>query len=112
MTSHEEIFLKVRELIATNNKIEPETITMDSTFEELNMDSLDGITVLNDMENTYNITLPNEVVTQMKSIREVVDGLHDYLANPEAHQEQTKAFQQSQIPTMPKSDDGPNSPTA
>jgi acyl carrier protein len=112
MASHEDIFLKVRELIATNNKIDPEQITMDSTFEELNMDSLDGITVLNDMENTYNITLPNEVVTQMKTIREVVNGLHDYLANPQAHQEQTKEFQQSQIPTVPKSDDVPKSPNS
>ena len=99
----EQIFLKLREYIANNNKMDPELITMDSTFEELNMDSLDGITVLNDMETEYKITLPNEVVMKMKSVREVVEGLEDYLSKPETHAELTKEYQISQIPQAPKS---------
>ncbi len=58
----EEIFNKVIELISTNNHISPETITIDSSFEDLGMDSLDGLTLINDLENEYNITLPNEEV--------------------------------------------------
>lgn len=99
----EQIFLRLQELIATNNKIPAETITMDSTFEELNMDSLDGITVLNDLEGVYNVTLPNEVVTKMKTVREVVDGLDEFLASPQAKENhQTIEYQRAQIPQAPK----------
>lgn len=99
----EEIFLKLQELISTNNKIPAEQITMESTFEELNMDSLDGITVLNDLENVYNITLPNDVVTQMRTVRQVVDGLYDFLQTPQAKEDhQTIEYQRAQIPTAPK----------
>jgi acyl carrier protein len=104
----DQIFYKLRELIATNNKIPPEQITMNSTFEELNMDSLDGITVLNDLENVYNITLPNDVVTKMRTVREVVDGLYDFLATPQAKEDhQSLEYQRAQIPTAPKQNNEP-----
>lgn len=102
----EEIFLKFRELVSTNNKIPVEDITMESTFEELNLDSLDGITVLNDIENQYNITLPNDVVMKMKSVQQVVDGVYDFIQTPQAKENhQTIEYQRAQIPTVPKPND-------
>lgn len=71
----EQIFKKIVELIAVNNHIPPEDITMDSTFEELNMDSLDGITLINDLEKEYNIILSNEEATKIKSVRDAVESL-------------------------------------
>ena len=76
----EEIFTKVRELIAKNNHLPPETITMDSTFEDLNMDSLDGLTLVNDLENTYNITLTNEEAGKIATVRQAVDSLETFIA--------------------------------
>ena len=76
----EEIFKKVAELIAANNYIPPETITMDSSFEELSMDSLDGLTLINDLENEYNITLPNEEAMQIKTVRQAVDTLDKFIS--------------------------------
>ena len=75
----EEIFQKVRELIASNNHLPPETITLDSTFEELNMDSLDGLTLVNDLENTYNITLSNEEAAKITTVRQAVDSLEKFI---------------------------------
>lgn len=75
----EKIFEKVVEIIAANNHIPAEEIKLDSSFEELNMDSLDGITLLNDLENSYNIILPNDVALKIKSVREAVDGMHHML---------------------------------
>ena len=72
----EEIFSKVVELIATNNHIPPETITIDSSFEDLAMDSLDGLTLINDLENEFNITLPNEEAVKIKTVRQAVDSLN------------------------------------
>lgn len=71
----EEIYTRVRELIAANNHIPVEEVTMDSTFEELNMDSLDGITLINDLENHYKIVLSNEEATNIKTVREAVEAL-------------------------------------
>lgn len=71
----DEIFNKIVELISSNNHLPPETIKIDSTFEDLGMDSLDGLTLINDLENEYNITLPNEEVVHIKTVRQAVDNL-------------------------------------
>lgn len=76
----EEIFKKVAELIAANNREIPiEDITMDAAFEELNIDSLDGITLLNDLENNYKIILSNEEATTIKTVRDAVELLEKHL---------------------------------
>jgi acyl carrier protein len=72
----DEILNKVIELIAANNHIPLETITIDSSFEDLSMDSLDGLTLINDLENEYNITLPNEEAVKIKTVRQAVDSLN------------------------------------
>ena len=71
----QEIFQKVAQFIAANNDIAVETITMDSTFEDLNMDSLDGLTLINDLESHYNISIPNEQALKIRSVRETVENL-------------------------------------
>ncbi len=71
----EDIFIKIIELISANNHIPPETIKIDSSFEDLGMDSLDGLTLINDLENEYNITLPNEEVVNIKTVQQAVDNL-------------------------------------
>ncbi len=76
----DEIFNKVVEFIATNNHIAPESITIDSTFEDLSMDSLDGLTLINDLENEYNITLPNEEAVKIKTVRQAVDSLNKFIS--------------------------------
>lgn len=75
----DEIFNKVVELIAANNHIPPETITIDSSFEDLAMDSLDGLTLINDLENEYNITLPNEEAVKIKTVRQAVESLTKFI---------------------------------
>jgi acyl carrier protein len=78
----EEILRKVVELIAANNHIPPETITIDSSFEDLSMDSLDGLTLINDLENEYNITLPNEEAVKIKTVRQAVESLNKIITQP------------------------------
>ena len=75
----DEIFNKVVELIAANNHIPPETITIDSSFEDLAMDSLDGLTLINELENEYNITLPNEEAVKIKTVRQAVESLNKFI---------------------------------
>ena len=79
--NREEIFQKTRDFIVANNKeLNKENISMDSTFEELNMDSLDGITIITDLEKQYNIILSNEEVSQIRTVAQAVDIIEKHLA--------------------------------
>jgi acyl carrier protein len=50
-------------------------VSIDSTFEELGLDSLDSIELIADMEEAFNVTIPNTELQGIKSIRNAVDGL-------------------------------------
>ena len=75
----QEIFEKVAALIAANNDIAVETITMESTFEDLNMDSLDGLALVSDLEAYYNIHIPNEEALKIRSVKDAVEKLEKLL---------------------------------
>jgi acyl carrier protein len=66
----------VTAIIARKKKLDAASIHLDSSFQELGIDSLDGIDLVFTFEDTYNINIPDHVVQQMKTIREVVDALH------------------------------------
>ena len=71
---------KVIEVITRAQKLEPGRVTLDSTFEELGIDSLDGINLLFAFEEEFNLNIPEHVAQQMKSVRQVVEGLGDLQA--------------------------------
>ncbi len=76
---------KVIELIAQKKRIPPEGITLDSTFLDLGIDSLDGMDLLFTFEESFKLTIPDDVAQQMKSVRQVTAALHTALAaNPQA----------------------------
>jgi acyl carrier protein len=72
---------KVIELIAQKKHIAPESITLDSTFLELGIDSLDGMDLLFNFEESFKLTIPDEAAQQMKSVRQVIDALRTAVAN-------------------------------
>jgi acyl carrier protein len=75
---------KVIELIAQKKHVAPESITLDSTFAELGIDSLDGMDLLFTFEETFKLSIPDEVAQQMKSVRQVTEALRAALAsNPQ-----------------------------
>ena len=66
--------------IATAKKIPPDRVALDSTFEELGVDSLDSLTILFALEERFDISIPDEAAREMRAVREVVDGLDRLLA--------------------------------
>lgn len=66
---------KVVEIIAREQHLEPGTVTIDSTFAELGIDSLDGVNILFALEEEFKIDIPDSVAQNMKSVRQVVDSL-------------------------------------
>jgi acyl carrier protein len=70
-----ELTERVLKTIATAQRIPVEKVKIDSTFEELGIDSMDGVNILFALENEFNITIPDEAAKQIRSIREMVDGV-------------------------------------
>jgi acyl carrier protein len=66
---------KVIEIIAREQHLDPGKVTIDSTFAELGIDSLDGVNILFALEEEFKIDIPDAVAQSMKSVRQVVESL-------------------------------------
>ena len=67
-------------IVAINKEFTKDQITMHSSFEDLNLDSLDLITIITDLEKQYNIILSNEEVSQIKTVAEAVNVIERHIA--------------------------------
>jgi acyl carrier protein len=66
--------------IAATQRISPEKVTIDRSFQELGIDSMDGINILFALENEFDITIPDEQAKQIQSIRQMVEGIQKLVA--------------------------------
>jgi len=66
---------QVMRVIAQTQRIPEESISLDSTFEQLKIDSLDGINIVFALENEFGIDIPDESVQSMRSVRQTVEGV-------------------------------------
>ncbi len=66
---------RVIALIAQMQKIPVESITLDKTFAELNIDSLDGINIAFEVESEFGIEIPDEDVKSIRSVRQMAEGI-------------------------------------
>ncbi|MGH9647240.1 MAG: phosphopantetheine-binding protein, partial [Bryobacteraceae bacterium] len=56
----EDLISRVTGVIAKTQKIPPETVTIDKSFEELKIDSLDGINILFALEGEFDLDIPDD----------------------------------------------------
>ena len=77
----DEVAQKVIAAIAKMKKIAPETISLDSSLEELKIDSLDGLNLFFDLEEAFDINIPDEGAKTMRSVRQIVEGLEQLIAS-------------------------------
>jgi acyl carrier protein len=66
---------KVIEIIAREQHLDLGKITVDSTFAELGIDSLDGVNILFALEEEFKLDIPDTVAQNMRSVSQVVDSL-------------------------------------
>lgn len=76
----DDIEARVIRVIAETQRIPAETISPESTFEQLKIDSLDGINILFAIENEFNINVPDDAAKSIRSIAELADGVRKLLA--------------------------------
>lgn len=60
-------------------KIPPEDIKPETTFEELGLDSLDGLNLIFELEEEFDLTVPDNQIQEMKSVEQVVAGIEALL---------------------------------
>lgn len=74
---------RVINVFAAFKKVPSEEIKMATTFEELGLDSLDGLNLIFDLEEEFDIMVPDDKVQSMKSVAQAVEGIEWLLANPD-----------------------------
>jgi acyl carrier protein len=71
----DDLTARVLRIIAETQRKDPSQVTVDSSFEELGIDSMDGVNIVFALENEFNINVPDEEVKNIRSVRDMVDGV-------------------------------------
>jgi acyl carrier protein len=66
---------RIIELVAQSKGLPPGSVRMESTFEELQMDSLDKINLSFAVEEAFSIEIPDESLNSLKTVADVVRGV-------------------------------------
>ena len=75
----ESIAPRVFEIIAKQKRIPVEKVTIESTFADLGLDSLDSVNMLFDLESEFDISIPDEEARNIKTVREMVEGVRQLI---------------------------------
>lgn len=83
VAAQDELAAHVIRVIAATQHLPVETIGIESTFEELKIDSLDGINIVFALESEFKISIPDEAMQTLRSIRDTVEGVRHLLDQKE-----------------------------
>lgn len=71
----EEFTQRMLQSIASTLHKPVEQYRLDASFEELGIDSLDGINILFALENEFGIQIPDDAARNVKNLREMAEGV-------------------------------------
>lgn len=71
---------KVYEIIERKLSVNPEQITLEASFtDDLGADSLDTVELVMDLEEVFNITIPEEDQEKLRTVQDAIDYLEKKL---------------------------------
>ena len=76
----EDVMTRVIRVIAETQRIPADSISPGSTFEELKIDSLDGINIVFAIENEFNVNVPDDAAKSIRSVRDMAEGIEKLIA--------------------------------
>ncbi len=79
-TPQDDVQQKLIQIIAVSKKLPPETISRDTTFDALAIDSLDKINLSFEIEETFAIEIPDTAIGSLKTVGDMVDGVTALIA--------------------------------
>jgi len=77
---------QVMDAIARVKRVDPASITPDTTLSDLNMDSLDGLNLFYELEEALDMNIPDEAARSMRTVRQIVEGLKLLMSEKDAAQ--------------------------
>jgi len=75
----QEILDAVVAAVASQKNISPSTIQPESSLEELGVSSLDAITIIYEIEDAFDVEVPNEKLDSLKTVQNIVDGIAELM---------------------------------
>ncbi|MBD1885005.1 acyl carrier protein [Microcoleus vaginatus] len=81
----EQLIQKVISIIAENQYIPQEEISLESEFEKLGIDSLAALGIIGEIENEFNIIIPNDKAFLITNVRQLVESLEEFLSTATTH---------------------------
>jgi acyl carrier protein len=76
----EDVTQRIIAIIAKSKSIPADTITPESSFDDLQIDSLDKINLTFEVEDAFGIAIPDDSLNSLRTVSDVVDGVHKLLA--------------------------------
>ena len=76
----DDVMSRVIRVIAETQRIPVDSVKPESTFEDLKIDSLDGINIVFAIENEFNINVPDDAAKSLRSVNDVAVGVEQLLA--------------------------------
>jgi acyl carrier protein len=71
----DELIQRVIKSIAATKRIPVETVTVDSDFLQLGIDSMDAVEILFALESEFDINIPDEEARSVRNIRQMCEGV-------------------------------------
>ena len=76
--ANESIFNDLKEIIVEQLAVDPEEVTMEASFvEDLNADSLDLVELIMEIEEKFNIQVPDEVAEKIVTVNDAVEYIQE-----------------------------------
>jgi len=72
---NQDIENKVIDVIAKQKKLAPSVITLSSSLEELGVSSLEAITIVYDMEEAFDVEVPDDSLEGLRTVQDIVNGI-------------------------------------
>ncbi len=79
-----DVTTRVIHLIASSKSLPPETITPTTTFDELNIDSLDKINLSFEVEELFSVEIPDASLNSLRTVGDVIAGVQHLQAQQQA----------------------------
>ena len=75
-----DIQARILEIIAKSKALPVDAVTPASTFDELEIDSLDKINLTFEVEALFDVEIPDDSLNSLRTVQDVIDGVQTLLA--------------------------------
>ena len=76
----DELTERIIKVIARSTKILAEKVTIESGFDELGIDSVDALGLIFELEDEFDVNIPDDQLRMLLTVRQAVEGVQGLMA--------------------------------